>query len=336
MIGFVQFGVEFGDVRCRARVENRRRYEEVVQGLKKFGVRLWLRKDDKDEVPEVAFSTGEDDLKVVSIDDRFSQVLSTQWGALNELEDLVEVEEEVQGEARDSGTWEVGERMTLAQEEGYQNIGLDHEEDDDSAKDEVAEDPSLDYRWYIVQVRPAFEETVRVGLTNMVANLPSIGKKIPDIVNPMKKQAKYTKGGKLLMKDTRIFPGYLLIRSFLDEEVYNALKSMSYVQGFVGDPNQENKNSKKKKYRRPEPLSESEVRRIFDSISEAELTKPTTEISFKPGDLVRVTSGPFKGNDGKVLEVKFDVERVTVCIVVFGKETKIDLEFNQIVEATFL
>ena len=112
-----------------------------------------------------------------------------------------------------------------------------------------------------------------------------------------------------------MFPGYILVRAVVDDNVWHAIRSTPGVTGFVGIGN------------KPTPLSKKEVDSIIKFMK---LDKPTFEAKFKEGDGVKVTEGAFKDFLGRVSKVMTDQGRLEVLVSIFDRETPVEVDFTQV------
>jgi transcriptional antiterminator NusG len=121
------------------------------------------------------------------------------------------------------------------------------------------------------------------------------------------------KAGKTVLK--KVFPGYVLVEMIMTDESWYVVRNTPGVTGFVGSGP------------RPIPLSESELRGIMKRIDSPE---PLVKVRFQPGDNVKVTRGPFAGIVAVVQEVLADKGKVRVSISIFGRDTPMELDFEQV------
>lgn len=168
--------------------------------------------------------------------------------------------------------------------------------------------------WYAVHTIAGHENKVRDVLTRraQVEGLWQLD--IYDILIPTEREFT-TRNGKRYERDKKVFPGYILVQMQLTEDMYKLVKSTSGVTGFVQSGN------------KPVPLEEYEVRRIMTNL---ETSKETPKVAWQKGDNIRVIEGPFSDFAGKIEEVNTEKERLKVLINIFGRDTPVELEFNQV------
>lgn len=187
-------------------------------------------------------------------------------------------------------------------------------------------DWELEPQWYVVQVKPGCEQSCAISIRNMAASLEDSN--ILDVLVPTTKIMRLTKAGKSVKKEERFFPGSILVFMAISQQNYAEIQRVPNVQFFMGDPNREKK--KNQPFLPPAPISQSEIKAIFEKIKDAESVKPERKTSVRPGDSIKVISGAYEGNRGRIMEVKPDLNIIKANLFLFGRETPVELEFNQI------
>lgn len=183
-----------------------------------------------------------------------------------------------------------------------------------------------DSRWYFLQVKPGCEQSCAISIRNLANSLES--DKIVEVLVPITTIMRLTKSGKSMKKEERFFPSYILVLMAMSRQTYSQILNVPNVQYFMSDPNRDKK--KNAPMRSPLPVSDEEMRKIFEKIKASESTKPEIKTEVRPGDSVEVVSGSFEGHMGRVLEVKPDLNIIKASLIVFGRETSVELEFTQI------
>ncbi|MDR1651197.1 MAG: transcription termination/antitermination protein NusG [Synergistaceae bacterium] len=158
-------------------------------------------------------------------------------------------------------------------------------------------------RWYVVQTYSGYENKVRANLEQRIATM-GMEDKIFRVLVPVEERV-YTKEGKVKRVRRKVFPSYVLVEMKLVEQSWYVVRHTPGVTGFVGTGNH------------PIPLSPKEVTEIMAKITKDQ-AKLKIEIPFKPGDTVRVKSGPLAGSVGPVIEVNPDKGKVTFSITFIG------------------
>ncbi|MES2904902.1 MAG: transcription termination/antitermination protein NusG, partial [Pseudomonadota bacterium] len=152
----------------------------------------------------------------------------------------------------------------------------------------------------------------RMGLTQLVESVEVPTEKVTEI-----------RRGKKVTNDRKFFPGYVLAKLALNDDVYHLVKNTPKVTGFLG-PNG-----------KPQAISEAEAARILSTREEAASAAPKQKIKvdYEIGDNVKVLDGPFASFNGLVEELDFDRSRVKVSVSIFGRATPVELEFEQVERA---
>ncbi len=167
--------------------------------------------------------------------------------------------------------------------------------------------------WYAVHTYSGHENKVMTNILRRAESM-SLREKIFRILVPTEVETR-TRAGKKTEVKRKVFPGYVLIDMVLDDATWYLVKSTTGVTGFVSSGN------------KPVPLQEREVRDILDSI---ETVTPIPVVRFDRGDFVRVISGPFTEFTGKIEDVNADKEKLKVLISIFGRDTPVELDFQQV------
>lgn len=167
--------------------------------------------------------------------------------------------------------------------------------------------------WYAIHTYSGYENAV---LRNLKQRIDSLGMhdKIFNVVVPTEKKIR-VKGGKRVMEEERIYPGYVLVEMIVDDESWYVVRNTPRVTGFVGSGTQ------------PVPLTQEE----YDALMK-HMTTDTVKhkVDLSEGDLVIITDGPFKDLEGKVGGVDEKSGKVKVLVAMFGRETPVELDFLQI------
>ena len=168
--------------------------------------------------------------------------------------------------------------------------------------------------WYAVHTIAGHENKVRDVLTRRAQVEGYWGQDLFQILIPTEQELQ-TRGGKRVVVDKKVFPGYILDQMSMTDDTYKLVKSTSGVTGFVQSGN------------KPVPLEEYEVRRIMTNL---ETSKEAPKVAWQKGDAIRVVEGPFSDFSGKIEEVNTDKEKLKVLINIFGRDTPVELEYTQV------
>jgi transcriptional antiterminator NusG len=207
--------------------------------------------------------------------------------------------------------------MSLASEESELRSTTDTEES--------ADFPQGEARWYAVQVASGCEKRVKTNLQQRIKTL-DVAERIVQVEIPQTPAIKLSKDGSRRNTEEKIFPGYVLVRMFMDDETWQVVKNTPNVINFVG-AEQKRSYGRGRGHVKPLPLSNTEVERIFKQANEQE---PVVKVSMTAGDHVVVLSGPFKDFEGDVIEVSPERNKLKVLLSIFGRDTPVELEFNQV------
>ena len=169
--------------------------------------------------------------------------------------------------------------------------------------------------WYIVQSHSSFENKV-AQLIKEEAEKAKVAEKIEEIVVPTHDVTE-VKRGKRVQRKRKYFPGYVLIKSEMDNELYHMIKGIKKVSGFLGSKGT------------PVPVSDKEIEKILGQIKDG-VSQPKSSIEYNVGEKVQVIDGPFASFSGLVEDVDEEKARLKVSVSIFGRPTPVDLEFNQV------
>jgi transcription termination/antitermination protein NusG len=171
-------------------------------------------------------------------------------------------------------------------------------------------------RWYIVHAYSNFEKKVAEDIQSK-ARQKGLSDQIEQIVVPTEKVVEVRKGKKV-DAERKFFPGYVLIKANLTDEVFSLVKNTPRVTGFLGGDKA-----------KPVPITEAEAQRILHQVQEG-VERPKPSITFDIGEQVRVSDGPFASFNGYVQEVDEERSRLKVEVSIFGRAVPVDLEFGQV------
>ncbi|AFY40550.1 transcription antitermination protein nusG [[Leptolyngbya] sp. PCC 7376] len=180
-------------------------------------------------------------------------------------------------------------------------------------------------RWYAVQVASGCEKRVKANLEQRVHTL-DVADRILQVQIPQTPTVKIRKDGSRQHSEEKVFPGYVLIQMALDDEAWQVVKNTPHVINFVG-AEQKRSTGRGRGHVKPVPLSRAEVERIF---KRAQVAEPTVKIDMAVGDKIMVLSGPFKDFEGEVVEVSPERSKLKALLSIFGRDTPVELEFNQV------
>ena len=171
-------------------------------------------------------------------------------------------------------------------------------------------------RWYVVHAYSNFEHKVAEGLKERVKML-GLEHKFGDVLVPTEEVVERRDGQKR-RSDRKFFPGYVLVQMEMDEETWHLVKEVPKVLGFIGGTQD-----------KPAPITEKEANNILRRVEEG-VDKPKPKVLFEPGEIVRVTDGPFNDFNGVVESVNYEKSRLHVAVQILGRSTPVELEFSQV------
>lgn len=180
-------------------------------------------------------------------------------------------------------------------------------------------------RWYAVQVASGCEKRVKMNLEQRIQTL-DVANRILQIEIPQTPAVKLRKDGSRQNADEKVFPGYVLIRMVMDDDAWQVVKNTPNVINFVG-AEQKRRYGRGRGHVKPMPLGAGEVDRIF---KQAQEQKAVVKIDMAAGDKIVVLSGPFKDFEGEVIEVSPERSKLKALLSIFGRDTPVELEFNQV------
>ncbi|MDE2091360.1 MAG: transcription termination/antitermination protein NusG [Gammaproteobacteria bacterium] len=171
-------------------------------------------------------------------------------------------------------------------------------------------------RWYVVHAYSGFESSVKRSLGERVKR-SGLADKFGEILVPTEEVVEMREGQKR-RSERKFFPGYVLVQMELDDETWHLVKSVPKVMGFIGGTPD-----------KPAPITDKEADSILHRVQEG-AEKPRPKVLFEPGEVVRVTHGPFNDFNGVVEEVNYEKNRLRVAVLIFGRSTPVELEFSQV------
>lgn len=171
-------------------------------------------------------------------------------------------------------------------------------------------------RWYVVQAYSGSEKEVVRRLREKIASA-GLEDMFEEILVPTEDVVEMRSGRKYTTERT-FYPGYVLIKMEMNDATWHLVHNTDKVVQFLG--------GKKDK---PAPISEKEANAILQRIQEG-VEKPKPKILFEPGEVVRITEGPFADFNGVIEEVNYEKNRMRVAVLIFGRSTPVELEFGQV------
>ncbi|MCB1784362.1 MAG: transcription termination/antitermination protein NusG [Alphaproteobacteria bacterium] len=171
-------------------------------------------------------------------------------------------------------------------------------------------------RWYVLHVYSGFENKVAEAIHEK-ARKQGLEDKIEEILVPMEEVVE-VKRGQRVNAERKFFPGYVLAKLDMDDNVWHLIKDTPKVSGFLGAGGN-----------KPVAISEAEAQRILKQVQEG-IDRPRPSIVYDIGEEVKVTDGPFASFNGVVEEVDEDKGKLKVSVSIFGRATPVELEYGQV------
>lgn len=175
--------------------------------------------------------------------------------------------------------------------------------------------PRKNEEWYVIHTYSGYENRVKASLEHRIESM-HMQNKIFDVVVPVEDVLEY-KSGKKQVSQKKLLPGYLLVRMQLDDDSWYAVRNTPGVTGFVGTS------------ARPVPISTDEVDRV---LARQKAERPKVSAEFDIGEGVKVVEGPFADFTGVISEVSLDQSKLKVLVSIFGRETPVELTFDQVIK----
>lgn len=180
----------------------------------------------------------------------------------------------------------------------------------------MSDDANKKMRWYVVHAYSGFENYVKKALIERVER-DSLQDKFGDILVPTEEVVELRAGQKR-KSERKFFPGYVLVEMVMDEKTWHLVKSIPKVLGFIGGTSD-----------KPAPITAKEAEIILQRVQDSS-DKPKPKVLFETGEVVRVIDGPFADFNGVVEEVNYEKNRLRVAVLIFGRSTPVELQFDQV------
>ncbi len=172
-------------------------------------------------------------------------------------------------------------------------------------------------RWYIIHAYSGFENKVRDQILAEAKRLELTP--LVEAVEVPTEEVTEVRRGKKVKAERKFFPGYVLAKLAMTDDVYHLVKNTPKVSGFLGSSG------------KPQPISEAEAARILNTKEELEAApKKRVTVDYEIGDQIKVLGGPFASFNGVVEELDFDKNRVKVSVSIFGRATPVELDFEEV------
>ena len=174
----------------------------------------------------------------------------------------------------------------------------------------------MSLRWYVVHAYSNFEHKVSESLKERVKRA-GLDHKFGEILVPTEEVVEMRDGQKR-KSDRKFFPGYVLVQMEMDEDTWHLVKEVPKVLGCIGGTSD-----------KPAAITDKEAMSILRRVEEG-VDKPKPKVLFEPGEVVRVTDGPFNDFNGVVESVNYEKNRLQVAVQILGRSTPVELDFSQV------
>ncbi|MBQ3387219.1 MAG: transcription termination/antitermination protein NusG [Eggerthellaceae bacterium] len=170
--------------------------------------------------------------------------------------------------------------------------------------------------WYVLHTYSGYENKVKSDLETRIETM-GLKDMVFDVQIPTEMVTEIKEGGKRKEVEKKVFPGYVLVRMELNDKSWSAVRNTPGVTGFVGSQG------------KPSPLTREEYNKIMGNVA-VDAPRKVTSTSLEVGQAVKVVSGPLADFDGTVAEVNPEGGKVKVLVTLFGRETSVELAFEQV------
>ena len=166
-------------------------------------------------------------------------------------------------------------------------------------------------KWYVVHTYSGYENTVKATIEKTVESR-QLHNQILDISIPLETVTEITESGVSKTYDRKVYPGYVLVKMVYSDDTWHVIRNIRGVTGFVGSSSND-----------PTPLTEEEVYQM--GVEKREIV-----VNYTVGDTVRILDGPLSSFTGVVEEIEVDKNAVSVIVSMFGRETAVEFELDQV------
>lgn len=171
------------------------------------------------------------------------------------------------------------------------------------------------HRWYVLHVYSGFENKVAETIMEK-AEKQGLGERVAEIMVPTEEVVE-VKRGQRINAERKFFPGYVLMKADMSDQVWHLVKDTPRVTGFLGAGN------------KPSPITEKEAEALMKQIQEG-VDRPRPSVTFDIGEEVKVADGPFASFNGVVEEIDEEKAKLKVSVSIFGRATPVELEYSQV------
>ena len=166
-------------------------------------------------------------------------------------------------------------------------------------------------KWYVVHTYSGYENTVKATIEKTIESR-QLQDQILAISIPMEEVTEITESGASKTYERKVYPGYVLVKMVYSDDTWHVIRNVRGVTGFVGTSSND-----------PTPLTEEEVYAMG-------VEKKEIIVNYAVGDTVRILDGPLSSFTGRVENIEVDKNRVSVVVSMFGRETPVEFELDQV------
>lgn len=177
----------------------------------------------------------------------------------------------------------------------------------------------MSLQWYVVHAYSNYEQKVKASLEERIKRF-GLEDQFGEILIPTEEVVEMRDGSRR-RSERKFFPGYVLVQMEMTDESWHLVKEAPKVLGFIGGTSD-----------KPAPISEAEANQILNRVQEG-VDKPRPKVLFEPGEVVRVTEGPFNDFSGVVENVNYEKSKIRVAVQILGRSTPVELDFGQVEKA---
>lgn len=174
----------------------------------------------------------------------------------------------------------------------------------------------MSMKWYAVQAFSGFEKSVKKGIEERIVRM-NLEDQFGQILVPIEEVIEM-KAGQKSISERKLYPGYVLVQMNMTDDTWHLVRSTPRVTAFIGGSAQ-----------KPSPIKDKEVEVILQRIDDSKFN-PTQKLTFEKGESIRITDGPFKDFSGNVEDINYEKSKLRVSVVIFGRSTPVELEFDQV------
>ncbi len=171
-------------------------------------------------------------------------------------------------------------------------------------------------RWYVLHVYSGFETKVAEAIKEK-ARKQGLEDHVEEIMVPTEEVVE-VKRGQRVNAERKFFPGYVLAKLDMTDNVWHMIKDTPKVSGFLGAGGN-----------KPVPITESEAKRIVQQVQEG-IDRPRPSVTYDVGEEVKVIDGPFASFNGMVEEIDEEKQKLKVTVSIFGRATPVELDYSQV------